>query len=181
MATLPGKNITCSSSMGTTCSSPAWKRLVLHHHLYAQCKLASLALGLLLLAQNDDHGCMSQRACVISLNSQNALLLWQQSNMLCRYLKHRSVVVTTVRCILLAFLTCLIPASVQGSQAPPSRFIDSSGLWPLVVISLSLLVRQHVANLEGLGTTASMDTRHVQHVCMCQYKVRKLYHVVFWT
>lgn len=67
--------------------------------------------------------------------------------LLCRYLKNRSVIVTIVRCVLLTFLTCLVPAIVEGSDAPPSRWIDSSGLWPLVVISLGLLVRQSVSRL----------------------------------
>lgn len=60
----------------------------------------------------------------------------------CRYLKNRSTIVTIVRCVLLVFLTCLVPAIIEGSEAPPSRWIDSSGLWPLVVISLGLLVSQ---------------------------------------
>ncbi|KAL3138937.1 hypothetical protein ABBQ32_005750 [Trebouxia sp. C0010 RCD-2024] len=58
------------------------------------------------------------------------------------YLKNRSTIVTIVRCVLLVFLTCLVPAIIEGSEAPPSRWIDSSGLWPLVVISLGLLVSQ---------------------------------------
>lgn len=81
--------------------------------------------------------------------------------MLRRYLKNRSVIVTTVRCVLLVFLTCLVPAIVEGSDAPPSRFIDSSGLWPLVVISLGLLVCQHVAFLKGICMTTLMYSLHV--------------------
>lgn len=76
----------------------------------------------------------------VSMASLSSACLMDCSN--CRYLKHRSTIVTTVRCVLLAFLTCLVPAIVEGSDAPPSRWIDSSGLWPLVVISLGLLVSQ---------------------------------------
>lgn len=64
----------------------------------------------------------------------------------CRYLKNRSTIVTIVRCVLLVFLTCLVPTIIEGSEAPPSKWIDSSGLWPLVVISLGLLVSQKLAS-----------------------------------
>ncbi|KAL3131066.1 hypothetical protein ABBQ38_000381 [Trebouxia sp. C0009 RCD-2024] len=62
------------------------------------------------------------------------------------YLKNRSTIVTIVRCVLLVFLTCLVPTIIEGSEAPPSKWIDSSGLWPLVVISLGLLVSQKLAS-----------------------------------
>lgn len=111
----------------------------------------------------------------ITVSSQNVLLvcLWcdRLCCMLCRYLKNRSVIVTTVRCVLLVFLTCLVPAIVEGSDAPPSRFIDSSGLWPLVVISLGLLVRQHVACLEALCMAISMYSLHVLFACVNKISV----------
>ena len=104
----------------------------------------------------------------VCLRDNHLVLLCQYVDflccMLCRYLKNRSVIVTTVRCVLLAFLTCLVPAIVEGSDAPPSRFIDSSGLWPLVVISLALLVRQHVVFLKGLCMTLPMSFSSI--LCM---------------
>ena len=73
---------------------------------------------------------------------------------------------TTVLCVLLAFLICLVPAIVDSSQAPPSRFIDSSGLWPLVVISLGLQVCWHAACLQGLGLVVQMYSLYVSSACV---------------
>lgn len=61
----------------------------------------------------------------------------------CRYVRNRSVIVTTVRCFLLVFLTLLVPAIVEGSTEQPtcSSWVDLSGMWPLAAISMGLLVR----------------------------------------
>ena len=77
------------------------------------------------------------------------------SGMRCRYVKNRSVIVTTVRCFLLVFLTLLVPAIVKGSSEHPtcSDWIDISGMWPLAAISMGLLVSHFgLTELEILRT-----------------------------
>ncbi len=63
-----------------------------------------------------------------------------KSNYLFRYLKNRISILGCIRVLMLAFLALVVPYIVQSHPGASTRWMDMSGLGPLVVIPLGLLV-----------------------------------------
>ena len=59
---------------------------------------------------------------------------------MCRYLKNRSSILAVMRLLLLAFAAFVVPSIVQGPPASATKWMDMSGIGPLVVIPLGLMV-----------------------------------------
>lgn len=57
-----------------------------------------------------------------------------------RYLKNRTSILGCIRVLMLAFLALVVPYIVQSHPGASTRWMDMSGLGPLIVIPLGLLV-----------------------------------------
>ena len=63
-----------------------------------------------------------------------------KTNSMYRYLKKRISILGCIRVLMLAFLALVVPYIVQSHPGASTRWMDMSGLGPLVVIPLGLLV-----------------------------------------
>ena len=59
---------------------------------------------------------------------------------MCRYLKNRISILGCIRVLMLAFLAFVVPYIVKSHPGASTRWMDMSGLGPLVVVPLGLLV-----------------------------------------
>ena len=63
-----------------------------------------------------------------------------ETDQMYRYLKNRISILGCIRVLMLAFLALVVPYIVQSHPGASTRWMDMSGLGPLIVIPLGLLV-----------------------------------------
>ncbi|KAL0047473.1 hypothetical protein WJX82_004362 [Trebouxia sp. C0006] len=88
------------------------------------------------------------------------------------FLKNRISILGCIRVLMLAFLALVVPYIVQSHPGASTRWMDMSGLGPLVVIPLGLLVRFKVHVVLHAVSCASLVVQGLQ-TCMAEPQAAK--------